>query len=99
MVLGLCAWAPLAFVWSAVGPQPGDPGINCGGMGWGEMPCGWDAVGIAYLVIGVPFAAGSVAALTMLEILGARAQSARLAVSVLFSTVPWAFALYVVVSQ
>jgi hypothetical protein len=34
-------------------PQPGDP-VNCGGVGFGETPCGWDAVGLTFLFLGPP---------------------------------------------
>lgn len=98
MALALCAWLPLAFVWYAIGPQPGDRGVDCGGVAWRETPCGWDAVGVAHLFFGIPFAAGSVLALALLELLGPRAQGARLMVSVLFLVAPWALSAYVVVA-
>lgn len=98
MALALCAWLPLAFVWYALGPQRGDTGINCGGIGWGETPCGWDAVGLAYAFFGIPFAGACLVLLAALELLGARAQMARLGVSVLFLVVPWALSAYVVVA-
>lgn len=98
-VLALCAWVPLAFVWYAVGPQPGDAGINCGGIGWGEQPCGWDAVGLLYFLFGIPFAGASLLLLTLLELFGTRAHRARLAVSIFFLVAPWSVAFYEIVSN
>lgn len=96
MVLALCAWLPLAFVWYAMRPEPSDRGGSCGGAGWGETSCGWDAVGLAHAFFGVPFAAGCLLTLAALELFGARAQMARVGVSLVFLVAPWALSAYVV---
>lgn len=86
--LGALSAVPLALVFRAAAPEPGDRGINCGGIGFGESPCGWDAVGFFYAVIGVPYALTVVVVLGLLELGGRRLHALRLGLAVLAALLP-----------
>ena len=97
--VGAVLTGPLAFVFRAASPEPGDPGINCGGIGFGDTPCGWDAVGLFYALIGVPYALIAVAALGVLELGGQRVHSVRLVLAVIAALTPWLAAIAVLLSE
>ena len=84
---------PLAFVLYLTAPQPGNRGVNCGGIGFGESPCGWDAVGLSYIILGIPFLAIVLITLLLLEAAGPRAQRARIGLCTLAIVIPWALAV------
>ncbi|HSH58255.1 MAG TPA: hypothetical protein VK988_01185 [Acidimicrobiales bacterium] len=94
----LLSWIPLAFVAYLLSPQPGDP-VNCGGIGFGETLCGWDAVGFTFLYVGPPFFLIVLTALTALTLAGPRAQLARVAVSLTALVLPWGLAVISAVGE
>ncbi len=96
--VALLSAIPLAWVLYLLAPQPGDP-VNCGGIGFGETPCGWDSVGLTYLFLGVPFLAAVLLLLLLLEVAGPRTHAVRVGVALFFGIVPWAsVAVHAVVS-
>ena len=90
---GALATGPLAFVYRLAAPEPGDAGINCGGIGFGESPCGWDAVGLFYAFVGIPYALGVLTIVGLLELGGLKTHMARLGLASVAAVIPWGVAL------
>src|SRR5688500_6623459 len=90
--------APLAFYMKLAAPEPGDA-VNCGGIGFGEEPCGWDAVTLTFVVFGVPYLVAGAGVLALLELLpGRRGQLVRVTAATLFLVAPWCFVTLVLLS-
>jgi hypothetical protein len=89
---------PLALVLYAVVPHPGDA-VNCGGIGFGEVPCGWDAVGLIYIFFAIPFALGFATLLALSEVLGPRATFARSIGALVVMGLPWLGVVYLVLDR
>jgi hypothetical protein len=89
---------PLALVLYAGSPKPGDYGHNCGGIGFGEVPCGWDAVAFTFIFLGVPYAVIYAGVVGSSELLGGRFTLGRSIIALVGASVPWVLAALAAIS-
>ena len=85
----LLSAGPLALLLYFNAPKPGDPGVTCGGIGFGEVPCGWDAVGLVFLLTLAPFVVVLAAVLLLSEFFGPRLTPARSILALIGLALPW----------
>ena len=86
----LVSAAPLAPLIYLGVPKEGGT-ANCGGIGFGETPCGWNAVGLTLILLGVPYALLIAVVLGLSELLGGAGTRARSVIALVGLAIPWLF--------
>jgi hypothetical protein len=94
----LVSAAPLAPLMYLVAPKSSET-PNCGGIGWGEVPCGWDSVALTFVFAGVPYAFGLALVLGISEGIGQRATFARSILALTGLAIPWLLVFVVLVLE
>lgn len=86
---------PIGAILAASNPKPEGA---CSGIGFGCSLYGWDAVGFAYIIFGIPFAVVFAVVLGVLSLPAVRRPWLATAVSACGFLVPWLLTLTVLMS-
>ena len=88
--LTIASGLPLAAIIAAATPMPEGA---CSGIGFGCSLYGWDAAGLALLILGVPYALGLTLVLGLLSLLPERHAPIATGVAAVGLAVPWVLTL------
>lgn len=88
--LTLASVLPLAPIYAGANEMPEGA---CSGIGWGCSLYGWDAVGFALLIVGIPYALGLALLLGVLCLLPDRIAPIVTVVAAIGLAVPWVLVL------